>query len=87
MPNSVQKSFNPVKYGFRWVGDWYEFDSKMGSKAAQAARRELAKELKAKGYRVKLWSLRDQLVSRGGIGSGHPHIELWVNVPMLDASR
>jgi len=55
-----------------------------------AARRERdaeAKRLVAEGWQVRKWSEPNQLISRGGIGSGHPHIEEVVTVFGLNASR
>lgn len=75
-----QTTFSPLDYGFRWTDDWYEYDGKAAEKAALRARNALAKELVSQGRTVRKGSLGKQLVSRGGIGSGHPHIELVVPV-------
>ena len=71
----MQQHFNPVDYGFQWTDDWYEWDRDAGHAAARAARAARAKELKARGIRPRLTSIPNQLVSRGGIGSGRPHVE------------
>jgi len=76
----MQELFNPIETGFRWTETWYEYDGKEAEKAALKARNDRAKELKAKGYKVSKFSLGKQLISRGGIGSGRPHIELVVPV-------
>ena len=62
---------------FRWTEDWYTYDGKTADAAARRSRDAFAKELKARGDRPRKFSLGDQLISRGGIGSGRPHIELW----------
>lgn len=75
-----QMTFSPMEHGFKFVGDWYEFDYGAAHKAALKARNAEARRLRKEGQQVRCWTLRDQLVSRGGIGSGHPHISLVVNV-------
>ncbi len=76
--------FSPLDYGFSWTDDgWYNFDGKLAAKAALKARNTRAKDLAAKGHTVRKGSLGKQLVSRGGIGSGRPHIELVVPVYSL----
>jgi len=82
---STQQTFNPINFGFRWVGDWYEFDSEAAHKAALAARNAEAKRLRAAGLSVSVWTNRGQLITRGGIGSGHPQIENIVTVYGLTA--
>ena len=73
--------FNPIDFGFKWTNDgWYTFDSKTAQKAALKARNAFAKEEKAKGKRVSCFSLPNQLVREGGIGSGKPDVEFVVNV-------
>ena len=84
----IQMVFDPTSFHFFWTNDgWYTFDSRAGRKAAIAERRRRALELKAQGYKVRLSTLSDQLISKGGIGSGRPHIELVVNCYMLNAYR
>jgi hypothetical protein len=73
-----QQLFLPLDYGFRWTEDWYEYDGKPAEQAALKARNAEFKRLKAEGHAVRKFSLGKQLVSRGGIGSGRPHIELVV---------
>lgn len=80
----TQHTFSPLDYGFEWDGDWYTFDGKAAAKAAQAARTKVARQLRGEGFTVALSTLPNQLVRRGGIGSGHPDIELEVSVYMLD---
>lgn len=88
----AQKTFSPLDYGFRWTdadsGDlskiWYEYDGKAAERAALQARNAFAKKMKADGFKVRKSSLGKQLMSRGGIGSGRPHIELVVPVYMVD---
>ena len=83
--NSQQQMFNPVDYGFKWDGDWYRFDYETVRKAAMTARSKRAKELKAQGWTVKSFTLSDQRITRGGIGSEHPEITQIVSVYGLNA--
>lgn len=86
--NSLQESFNPVRFGFEWTSDsWYKFDRETASKAAMSARRKRAKELKAQGYSVRNWTLSNQRMTLGGIGSDNPEITQIVSVYMLNARR
>lgn len=80
--DSIQRTFSPADYTFKWTadGDWYEFDAVEGKRLALEARKAEIKRLKADGWTVKVFSLGAQLISRGGIGSNRPHIELVVNV-------
>ena len=84
-----QQSYLGISYGFEWTqdaqGEWYAWDYEAGNKAAQEARDAEAKKLKAAGWTVKKSSDRNQLISRGGIGSGKPHIELHCNAYILTA--
>ncbi len=80
----MQKSFNPIDFCFTWTNDWYEWDSKEAHKQAQQKRNEEAKRFKQQGKRTKKSTLRNQLVSRGGIGSGKPHVQEYVTVYYLD---
>ena len=86
--DSQQKSFSPIDTAFRFTPDgWYEFDGKAGKAAALKARAQEAKEFRAQGYTVKLWTMPNQLLSLGGIGTGKPHIETVVNIYFLDAKK
>ena len=78
---ATQCVFNPIDYGFSFTDDgWYSWDRKAAHKAALAARNAEARRLKKMGKRVQTFSSANQLISRGGIGSGHPHIEEVVTV-------
>ena len=79
-----QKAFNPVNYFWTWTKDWYEWDREAAIKAARRDRDAEAKRLEARGYRVRKSSSPNQLITRGGIGSGHPQIEEIVTVYRLD---
>jgi hypothetical protein len=81
----MQKIFSPLDYGFTWTDGWYTFDYKAAHAAALKARNAEAKRLRAAGKQVVTFALPDQLMSRGGIGSGYPHIELHVNCYGLNA--
>ena len=74
-----QRTFNPADYTFEWTDGWYVWDSKEAHRQALKARNDTAKELKAAGKKVKKFSTRNQLITRGGIGSGHPEISMVVN--------
>jgi hypothetical protein len=87
-----QYAFNPIDHGFSWVADgtpmgWYSWDRKTAHKAALAARNRAVKEAKAAGFEVATHSSPGSLVSRGGIGSGRPHIEEVVTVYCFDVLR
>lgn len=80
-----QESYNPIDYGFEWTNDgWYKFDRKAAIKAARAARDARARELKKAGIPFKKFTDGNCLISRGGIGSGRPHIEEVVPVYYLN---
>jgi hypothetical protein len=82
---SEQYAFNPLDYGFRWTDDgWYTFDNKNAHHAAMSARNAAAKRARAQGRKVRCSTSSNQLMSKGGIGSGFPHIELIVNVYRMD---
>ena len=82
-----QQVFNPASYTFKWVNDWYEWDSKSAHNHALKARNAEAKRLKAQGYRVSKCTLKNQLITKGGIGSGNPEISLVVNCYLLNATK
>lgn len=74
-----QQIFSGIEFGFRWrTPDWYEYDGEAAERLALKARNAKAGKLKAQGIRSYKFSLGLQLRSMGGIGSGHPHIELYV---------
>lgn len=84
---SIQRTFLPVDYFWQWTENWYEWDSKAAHSAAKKARNAEAKRLEGLGYTVKKWSNPKALISRGGIGSGHPHIEVYCSAYGLEAWR
>jgi len=79
-----QQTFNPMNFLFSWTKDWYEWDGTAAHKAALKARNAEAKRLKAQGKRVRSWSMPNQSITRGGIGSGHPEIDHFVTVYVLE---
>ncbi len=86
---TIQQLFSPLSYGFRWIADgtehwWYEYDGKDAERAALKARNAEAKRLTKAGRTVRKISLGRQLVSRGGIGTPNPHIELVIPVYGLE---
>jgi len=81
----MQQSFNPVDYTFEWTKDWYKWDYKLAHKLARKARNRVVKELRKQGYQVKVFTFSNQRITRGGIGTGKPHIDLIVNVYYLEA--
>jgi hypothetical protein len=70
-----QQIFNPINFGFSWTEDWYTWDSKAGHTAAKQARNARIKELRQQGKNPRGFRLANQLISRGGIGSGQHHIQ------------
>ena len=87
MATTFEKSFNPMRYNFTWTADnWYAFDYAAAHAAAKAARDEEARALKAEGYAVKKRSRGNCLMSVGGIGSGHPQIDMIVTVYSFTAT-
>lgn len=82
----TQQTFNPANYHFEWTPDgWYSWDREAAHKAALQARNAYAKSLKAQGRRVTKSSMAGQLITRGGIGSGHPQIEMFCTVYTVSA--
>ena len=76
----MQITYNPVDYKFQWTEDWYEWDRAAAVKMALQARNAKAKQLRQEGMTVRVFTLKDQLISRGGIGSGKPHLDFCVSV-------
>jgi len=76
----MQRTFNPANFAFQWTDNWYQWDRKQAHKQALAQRNLEAKALKAQGKRVVNFTLSGQLITRGGIGSGHPEIDLCCSV-------
>jgi len=69
-----QQTFTPK---ITWTPDgWYALED---DEATKNRRDAYAKQLKADGYHVSKFSHRNCLMSHGGIGSGHPHIEVICN--------
>ena len=84
---TAQKIFNPINFNFAWTADWYAWDGKAGRTAALQARNAEVKRLKGAGWTVTTFCLADQLVRRGGIGTGHPDVEFHVSCYGLNARR
>lgn len=82
----MQLAYSPINYGFEWTDDWYKFDAKAARSAAIRARNAEAKKYQFLGYPVTKWTAKDQRVSKGGIGSGKPHIELVMSVYYLEVN-
>ena len=80
MARHQQQLFNPADYCFAWAFGWYEWNSQAAHLAARQDRDNLGKKLKQKGYNVTRFTIRHQLITRGGIGSGHPEVSLVVTV-------
>ena len=78
----MQIFFSPLDYGFKWTDDWYTFDRTNAMKAAKKARDEMYKSVGGRKY-----TLSNQLVTKGGIGSGHPQIEEIISVYVLDGGN
>jgi len=74
----MQMIFNPADFNFTWEGGWYAWDHDAAHKAARKHRDVAAKEAQGRGQKVSKFRLPNQLITRGGIGSGRPHIDLMV---------
>lgn len=69
----------------RDLGQWVGHDFVMPDNSEARKRRDIRfKELKAKGHNPRKFSLPNQLISVGGIGSGMPHNEYVVNAYGID---
>lgn len=82
----MQEHFSPLDTEhFAWTEDgWYSYDPKAAHKAALKARNARAKALEAMGYRVHKTTFPNQLVRRGGIGSGKPDVDFVVSAYCID---
>ena len=77
----MTQTFNPIDFGFEWTNDgWYKWDSKEAHKQAMNARNQAAKEAQAKGNQIRRYVCSGQLITKGGIGTGHPEIQNVVTV-------
>jgi len=80
-----QQIFNPINYFFNWSNDWYQWNSKKAHEEAKRLRDKEAKRLKEEeGFKVKKFTIKNQLITRGGIGSGKPEISEIVTCYCLD---
>lgn len=91
---TTQRTFNPVDFGFEFTAPeagqefgWYRFDRQTATKAARKARDSEAKRMANDGYTVRKFSMPNQLITRGGIGSGRPQIEEIVTVFGFNAAK
>lgn len=75
-----QMTFNPAYYEFAWKDGWYEWDSAKAHTDARKDRDAFAKARKADGQAVKKFTERNQRMTRGGIGTPNPEIDLMVTV-------
>lgn len=82
----TSRTYVTTNYHFNWTSDWYAWDASAAKKSAMAERAADAKQLRAEGYTVRMHSQK-ALMSKGGIGSGHPHIELWATAFYLVATK
>jgi len=87
----TQRMFNPADYTFEWTSPtaedpmgWYQWDRREAHRFALRDRNQCAKALRENGYNPVLFSLRDQQITLGGIGSGRPEIRLVVTVYSLN---
>mgnify|MGYP001562560384 CR=1 FL=1 len=81
----MQITFNPIDYSFAWTDDWYVFDEEVGSsKAIEACNFAYAK-LKSLGKNPKRFTMQNQLMKRGGVGTGNPQIEIFVTIYGINA--
>lgn len=85
---TFQKYYNPADFEFEWTkNNYYSWDRKAAHKAALRARNDEMRRLQHEGYDVTAFILRDQIVSKGGIGTGRPHIKLSVTCYGLSANK
>jgi len=75
-----EKHFNPVDYFFTWTEDWFEWDFVRAEQKARQDANELYFRLRRERKNPRKRTLKNQLITRGGIGSGHPQIEQIVDV-------
>jgi len=85
--HNVHRSFNPVDYDFKWVKDWYEWDRAPAHKKAMQHRNKEAADFKKRGWKVRKSTVKNQLIKRGGIGTGKPELDFHVTIYIFDASR
>src|SRR5271166_21236 len=85
--DAVALTFNPSDYCFEWTSPttedpsgWYKWNRMEAHRYALRDRNKCAKLLRENGYNPVLFSLREQHITLGGIGSGHPEISLTVTV-------
>jgi hypothetical protein len=75
----TQQMFCPVDFGsFRWTDDWYSWDAVEGHREAMRARDAKARILRQAGHHVRKFTLRNQVITLGGVGTKCPHIEFVV---------
>jgi hypothetical protein len=74
----AQQIHSPVDYGFKWTADWYDWDAAHGHREAKRYQDAHATILRRAGNQVRKFTLRNQVVSRGGVGSNHPHVTFTV---------
>lgn len=84
MPQIVK---SPADYCFEWtsptpdspMGD-YTWDRAKAHAQALRDRNQIAITLSRSDHNPRSFSIRDQTITLGGIGSGHPQIELAVTI-------
>lgn len=88
----MQRFFCPTDYHFEWTPPrkgftygWYTWDREAGMRAALKARNEEAKRLKGLGYLVDKFSLKEQRITKGGIGTSYPEVDFTVTCYCLNA--
>jgi len=79
-----QVSYSGAEFGFKWTDD--RWDQEVGERAARKERDMDARRLRSDGWTVRCSSLAS-LITRGGIGTGHPEIQLWTKTYVLIATR
>ena len=84
----MQLSFSPINFCFAWTADnWYSWDAKEARSQARKARDAEAKRLVSQGKKVHKFTLPNQLLRRGGIGSGKPDVEFVCPVYYLNVEK
>ena len=83
-------SFNPADYCFRWTPPpegqdfgWYEWNEHLAHKEAKRERDAMERLHVDAGRKVRKGTIRNQLITRGGIGTGRFNVEATAKIYTL----